>query len=839
MNRNPTFRARRGYAIRERVEQLLQDLRFGARILWHSPGLSATAVLLVALVIGGNTTIYSIVHNILTTPASGVEAKRLVCVTQVSPDSDRLGPYMSYPNFLDYSAQSKTVQRLAGWSNERLTLGVESGSYAVFGALVTPGYFETLGVTVAAGRSLRPDDDHLETGLAAVISDRIWNDRFHRASDIVGQQITVNGNPATVVGIAPPRFLGAALTPGEDVWLPIAAYYAAIGGKAVLHARKQWTVQVAGQLAPGASLAQAQAEFAMLSAQLEVAYPDDNKDRRAVVARYSATAMLPIARMAPRFLALFSVITLVTLLIVSANVANLMLARAVARQRETAVRQSLGASRSRILRMLLAEGLAVSLTAWAAACVFAWWTGRALVQLLEPARRGLLPDFKPDWAVAAYAMVLAMLATLAFTTAPALRTWRQQVLPWLKAGEQAVAPGRSRLSTMLVVLQLAFSVLLLTSAGLAYRSISMLDSGEVGFAKENLLLVTVRAGRTGALIDDEPTPAEREAGFALLERVRTRLVDVPQVESVTYSRRAPGPYLLTTIPVWRAGRTEAAHVLRRPVGPDYLRVLGLTPVAGRGISEVDQRGAERTAVINRALATTLWPGESPLGHTLLIGEQREAAEIVGIAPDALYDGPSHDPRPQFVFLAEQQMAGAISTDPIFYVRYRGSLDVVAPAVGKAIAAVDPTLPIVAMSTMESRLDDVTELERMVRTLLMFFAVVSLVIAALGQYAITAFNMRRRTRDFGVRMALGASSAQIQRAVVREALRLTSIGLLLGFALSLGASAAFRRVLFGITPTDPPTYATVFVLLALASIVASYLPAWRAGRVNVVEALRQE
>lgn len=821
------------------VEQLLQDLRFGARILWHSPGVSATAVVLVALVIGGNTTIYSIVHNILTTPASGVEAERLVFVGQVSPDSDRFGPYMSYPNYLDYAAQSRTVRQLSGWSNERLTLGTDSGSYAVYGALVTAAYFDTLGVRMSAGRTLGPGDDSLGAGLVAVISDRIWTDRFSRAPDVVGRPITVNGNAATVIGVASPRFRGAALTPGEDVWLPITAYYDAIGSQAVLRNRAQWTVHLVGELPAGISLAQAQAEFRAIAAQLEAAYPEDNKDRRTVVSKYSATAMLPVARLAPRFLALFSVITVLTLLIVSANVANLMLARAVVRQRETAVRQSLGASRARIIRMLAAEGLAVSLTAWMAACLSAWWTSRALVGFLEPAQRGLMPDFEPDWVVAAYAMALAMLSTIAFTTAPALRTWRQQVLPWLKAGEQAVAPGRSRLSSVLVVLQLGFSVLLLTSAGLAYRSISLLDSGEVGFAKQDLLLVTVRAGRRGAMIDEEPMPAEREAGFALLERVRTRLLGVGHIQSASYSRRAPGAYLLATVPVWRHGQAEPTQAFRRPVGPDYLNALGLTPVAGRGLTVLDSRGAPRTAVISQRLATRLWPGESALGHTLLVGEPREEAEIVGIAPDALYDGPSHDPHPHFVFLAEQQSAGAVSTDPIFYIRYRGSLDVVAPLVGKAIAEVDATLPIVAMATMESRLAGVTELERLVATLLIFFATASLVIATLGQYAISSFNMRRRTRDFGVRMALGASSVQIQHAVIREALRLTLIGLLLGFALSVAAGAAFRRALFGITPTDPPTYLAVFVLLAGASVVASYVPAWRAGKVNVMEALRQE
>jgi ABC-type antimicrobial peptide transport system permease subunit len=224
---------------------------------------------------------------------------------------------------------------------------------------------------------------------------------------------------------------------------------------------------------------------------------------------------------------------------------------------------------------------------------------------------------------------------------------------------------------------------------------------------------------------------------------------------------------------------------------------------------------------------------------LHVGTAREPVEVVGVAPNALFDGPSHDPRPRFVFLAEQQLTESASAEPKFFVRYLGSLESVAPAVSKAVADVDGRVPIVAMGTMTSQLDTVTELERMVATLLMFFAAGSLAVAALGQYAITTFNMRRRTRDFGIRLALGASSQQVQRAVVQEAFQLTATGLLIGFALSAAAGAAFKRVLFGIAPTDPLTYTGVFTLLAAASVLASYLPAWRAGRVNVIDALRQE
>jgi predicted permease len=822
-----------------RVEQLLQDLRFGARILWQSPALSAAAILLVALVVGGNTTIYSIVHNMLTAPAPGVEGKNLVTIGMATPDAMLVQPFMSFPNYQDYAARAHSVRRTMAVSTERFTVSTDDGSYAVFGGLVTAQYFEVLGVTMTLGRPLRDEDMDLGTGLMAVISHRLWRDRFQSDQSIIGTRISLNGNQVTIVGVGPPRFLGALLTPGEDIWAPITPYYDLIGSRAVLFDRARETVMLFGQLAPGASLSQARAEFATLSSQLAAAYPVENKTTRATVEAYSSTAMLPVGQMGPRVLALFSIITIVTLLVVSANVANLMLARAVARQRETAVRQSLGASRARIVRMLMAEGFAVSLIAWIAAFTFAFWMSKLLVRVLEPARYGLLPDFKLDWVIIAYAFALAMAATLAFSTAPAIRTWRQQPLPWLKAGEQGSSPERSQLSRALVVLQLAFSVLLLTSAGLAQRTIGMLDAGDVGFDNEQLVLITVRARRTGTIVDARRTTAEREASFASLERVREQLAAVPNVTAVSYSRRIPGAYWLNTEPVWQAGRTEPVQSMVRPVGPDYLSALALTTISGRGITTADRRGGPRVAVVNQHLATTLWPAQSPIGQTLAIGRDRDVVEVVGVAPNALFDGPVRDPRPHYVLVAEQQVNGDTITDPKFYVRYRGALEAVTPAITKAVAAVDRDMPIVLMATMNSRLDEVLALERTVSRMLVFFAFLSLVVAILGQYAMTAFNMRRRVRDVGVRLALGASAAQVQRAVFVETLRTTALGLLLGFGLSLVAGLAARRMLFGVTPTDPPTYVGVVAVLASASLLASYLPAWRAGRVNVVEALRQE
>lgn len=828
-----------------RLEQWLQDARFGARIIRHAPGLSAAAILLIALVIGGNATVYSMVNSILVSPAAGVNRDDLVVIRHVDPGVSITDPFVSFPNFEDYARHSTTVRDFVAWHGQRMTLGAPTGNFAVFGSLVTTNYFDALGVEIGRGRGFLARDDDAREGVVVVVSHRVWQEQFNLAEDVIGRTITINRIAATIVGVAPAGFAGALLTPGEDLWMPVRSYFR-LTRQDELTNRTLPLVAMAGRLSPSASLAEARSEFATLSSQLRSTYPNafttysprgvvPLSNPRAVVSRYSATALLPIADMAPVFLAVFSVVTLLTLVVVCANVANLLLGRTVERQRDTAVRHSLGASRTRIVRMLLAEGATLAITAWFAAYIVAWWTSALLLRVIEP-RPGLLAGARPDWTLAAYGMTLALLATLAFSLAPALRSWRVQVHPLLKAGEQSIARGRSRLSTALVVVQFALSVLLVTSAGLAYRSMTTLSSADLGFTPDDLLLVTVRLGR-GNGAGEEPV-ADNEQRAALLERIRDRLSTTPGVEAVSYTRRIPGATLLASTRIRRDDQTVTTGFVRQ-VGPGYLAALGLKAIAGRELTAADRRGATRVAMINQRLAAELFGSEPPLAHSVLIGEKNERVEIVGVIPDALFDGPNHDPHPRYLFVAEQQVPEGPPIDLSFIVRHRGTLDAITPIVTRAIGEVDAALPIAGMSTMNARLALVTELEAQIVQLLACFAALSLIIAAFGHYAVAMFDMRRRTREFGVRMALGASAQRIQHAVVREALVQSLPGLVIGFVLSAGVAVSFKGLLFGVTPVDPMTYAGVFLLLMLTSVVASYLPAWRASRVNVIEALRQE
>jgi predicted permease len=813
------------------LEQLADDVRTGSRILTRSPGVSATAVVLIALVIGGNTTIFSIVHGLLTKPAPGIEANRLVSVGWIV-DTQPVHPADSYANYLELTTESTTVRPLLAFQFEQLTLTLDHGSYAIHGGLVSTNYFDTLGLRLMKGRTFTEDEGRLDaSGLVAVISYRLWQNQFRAADDVIGQAIELNGHPATIVGVAPPRFMGVWLNEMSDVWVPILGY-SRIHRSVAVNQGLSGAIAMVGRLAPGITLSRAQAELDTVSRHLQALDPENNKKKRAVLFPYSATAAGDslVAQQGSRFLAIFSIVTMLTLLIVCANVANLMLARAVTRQREMAVRQSFGASRVRIVRILLAEGFVISLAAWGVACLFAVWMSHTVVGLMPPLAAGGAPpdvDFAPDWRVVAYAMVLAILGTVAFTVAPAFRTWRLDLLPFLRAGEHGIVQGGSTMSRGLVVVQLAFTVLLLTTAGLAYRSLSVIYALDLGFNKNNLLLVTLNT--TG-------TATSKDANIALLDRLRERLRSVPGVGSLSYARRPPQEFWATER-VRTDGSEDGVPAERNDVGPEYLNVLGVTALLGRDLADHERARTNPGAVISQNLAEVLWPGRSALGRTVQLSS-RQVVEVIGIAPNGFFSGYRRELHPGFVFVSMQQEPPGPG-QATFYIRYAGRLDSVVPAIGAAIRDVDARVPIVYVRTMDAQLESLTWLVRALTTLLTLFATGSLMIAALGQYAVMAFTMRRRTRDFGVRMALGASSRQVLASVLREGLRLTAAGLATGFALTLITGRSVRSLLYGITPTDTVTYLGVFGLLALASLVACYVPAQRAARIDPIQALRQE
>lgn len=812
------------------AEQLLQDVREGTRILTRSPGISAAAIFLIALVIGGNTTLYSVVHGLLTKPAPGIDPIGLVAITWAAPDDDTPLPEISYPGYVSLATQTRGAELVA--SRElRLRVSDKLGTFGLNGAGVSANYFRVLDARVAHGRAFTEREADLEggSGLVAVVSERFARDHAARVDDAVGLAIEIDGYPATVIGVVARPFQGAWTAELSDVWVPIVAFARVSGTGAELRDRSQQAVsRVIGRRKADVSREALALELTAIAAS-DIDEPSAPNVRRTPrVLDYTGIAGTGnlVEHVGPRFLAVMTIVALITVVIVCANVANLMLARAIARQREMAVRQSFGASRGRILRLVVAEGVTLAFSAWTVACLFTYWMTRSLAGIIPPSQSGnaqVLLDLTPDWNVLAYAMGMALAATLAFTAGPALRSWHQDLLPFLKAGERGVAQGRSGLSRGLVVCQIALAVVLLVSAAFGYRSLALMSGADVGFDASGILLITVD-NRTGA----------SAARTATLRQMRERVEGVPGVSDVSYATATVGNRW-PTVPVRRRLSDPPLDAEVNHVGPQYFDVLGVALLSGEPFrtDSDDTHGV----VVNEHLAGRLWPGESALGKTLYVGAEPRAVRVAGTAPNVLPGGYRQDTAPPIMFMS---MHGSRAGDmPTIMVRYTGSREAVGPSVTQALREAAPAVPILVMSTYDEMLREATWLYRTLTRLLLLFAAGSLAIATIGLYAAMAFSMRRRVRDFAIRLAIGASARQVVGGALREGLMLTTVGL--GAGLLLGAYVALtaRGLLRGVAPTDARTYLEVACILGATSLIACYLPARRTSRVNPIDALRSE
>lgn len=736
--------------------------------------------------------------------------------------------------YLHFVDRATTISPIAAFDFMTVAMTHDSGSAVMRMGLVSANYFDTLGVPLVKGRSFTSEEARGASGLAVVVTQQLWQNSLQGAEDIIGRPLILNRRPATVVGVADPAFRGAVLGAHVDLWIPVGAAFrrSAAGFPRPLNPDESVSVTMIGRLAPGRSVAEAHAELTTLWDQLQSELELTDKFRvrltpySGIAAGNSLTAIY-----GDRMIAIFSIVTLLTIVIVCANVANLLIARAVARQRELALRQSLGASRLRIVRSLLAEGLVLSLVACTAACLFAWWVSKAasvgLLDDVESAGPVVLPDLTPDWTVITYALSLAVLCTIAFTVAPALRVWREQLLPFLKVGEQGMVQARSKLSRALVVLQLAFSVLLLATAGLAQRSLSLERTFDPGIAKRNILLTSLNM----AAAADGPEPTR-----ALLDAIQSRLARLPGIDGVAHVPEVLRGWVDFQVRRDRSSlrvRATDNHVMR-----GYFTAINVPFIAG-----VDFDGRPRTAIVTESLAGALWPGEPAVGKTLIAGPSWRASgegletEVIGVVRDAYFNGQGRETPPRFIFFEVD--AGAFSSAATFYIRHQGSADIVASTVSRALRDVNSAVAIADMRSLETDIARRIAPVRMVTSLLTMFAGASLLIAAIGQYAVVLFDGRRRVREFGLRLALGASTAQVIRSVLAQNVGTTMSGLVIGFLLSVGVGAILARFLYGVTATDPLTYVGVFLVLSVTSLVACYLPARRAARVDPMIALRTE
>ena len=832
---------------------MLADLRRAGRRLARAPGFSLVVALTLGLAIGANTALFSVMDQLVLRPLPVGEPERLVVLNAPGPGAGSMHMFsgfarpVSYPMYRDLREGCGDFEGLLGRLPVTLDLEAQGTIQRIAGELVSGNYFQVLGVGASLGRVLGAADDRDRLGHPVVVlAHGFWRRRFGADPGIVGREVALNGHAMTVVGVAARGFSGVEVGSASDVFVPMAMKAWATPAWDDVDDRRVLWVGLMARLKPGVGMAQAQASCnAVYARALQGELEQIAGLSPAGRARFAGKRLelLPGARgrsdlrrefQAP-LAALLAMVGLV-LLIACANVANLLTARAQARQREIAVRLSLGATRGRLARELLAEGLLLSLAGGAAGLLLAYWSTDALLAALpiDPARLALSPS--PDGRVAAFTLALCLLSTLLFGLYPALQSSRPALVGTLREEAGSLAGGRSqaRVRRGLVAAEVALSLLLLVGAGLFARSLHNLRRLDPGFDPRPLLTFFLDAELAGY----SPTQAQ-----ALVGRVREELLALPGVARVSAaqvplmtgsdsrSRMRPEGY------VPRDGEDMGSDM--NFVAPDFCETLGITLLAGRGLGTADAAGATPVAVVNEAFARRFFAGADPIGRHVGIGRREDGPplEVVGLVRDGKHGSLREEPKPM-LYVPHAQLTDDFG--PLtFYVRARGEPLALAQAVRQALRRVDPKLPVNDLRPMRTLVDESLFAERLSSGLSAAFGLLATLLAATGLYAVLAFGVARRTREIGVRMALGAARGEVVGLVLRDLLGMAGAGIAVGLPLAVALGQALRSQLFGLTPADPPTLAAATALLLAVTLAAGYLPARRATRLDPAQALRHD
>ncbi len=821
------------------METVLYDLRHALRRLAKNRGFTLAAVLSVGLGIGANTTIFSFLNAVFLRPLPVRDPGQIVAVFT----SDFSGPLYgasSYPDYLDFREKSGAFADLAAYTVAPMSLSEGDQTDRVFGELVTANYFALAGVEAARGRVFRPEEEAPGAAPAIVVSDGFWRRRFGADAGLVGRMVTLNGHPFTVVGIAPRGFTGMMRGIAVDLFVPLTMAGAIPSSDRLDNRGSRWLFLL-GRLAPETTLPQARARLAVLAAQLQEAYPrnwtDVRKMRRVVsVLPESGARIMPNVRGAVLgFLGLLMAVVGLVLLMACVNVAGLMLARAAARRRETAVRLSLGASRGRLVRQLLTESVVLSLLAGASGVVVALWATDLLMAFRPPLPVPLELNLRPDLRVLGFTLLLSPTTGVLCGLVPALQTSRADVLPALKDESSAPGPVRSRFSPrrLLVVAQMALSLVLLVGAGLFLKSLRQAHRIDPGFDATNLLLLSLDPRLNGY---DEPRG--RQLYDQLLERAKA----LPSVRSVSLATGVPlslgARRRAITIEGYEPQGGEDMEVHTNTVGPDYFRTLGVRLVRGREFGAADTAGAPGVAVVNEAFARRYWPGQEPVGKKLRQGGRRAEApalEVVGVVKDGKYVTLGEDPTP-FYYVPFRQRYESEAT---LHVRAAGDARPLVTALRREVQLLDPSLAVYDVKTMTDHLGLSLLPARVAGGALGLFGFVALLLAAIGIYGVMAQAVRQRTRELGVRVALGARPRDLLTMVLSEGLRVAAAGLAIGLVIAFPLARLVTSLLYGTSPADPAVFASIPLLLAGVVVFASYVPARWALEVDPMVALRHD
>jgi len=806
-----------------------QDIRYGFRMLWKSPGFTLVTVLALALGIGANTAIFSVVNTVLLRPLPYPNGERIVYIGEWSQQVPEMS--VSYPNFQDWRAQQTTMEQIAAFRSANYVLTGVGEPERLDGRQVSAGFFNVLGVTPTLGRNFSPDEDRPGANPVALISHGFWQRRLGGDPSVINKPLQLNNESFTVIGVLPQTFEWQSPV---DVFVPVGLRS---DQPNMTERGNHPGMYVLGLLKPNVTVEQARTEIKAIAERLAQQYPDTNGGQSAVLDSLQARAVEDIR---PALLILLGAVGFV-LLIACANVANLLLARAASRSKEIAIRTALGAGRGRIIRQLLTESLLLSVLGGALGLLFAMWGIDALLAALpEDLPRLLVSGIGLDMPVLLFTLAVSILTGLLFGLAPALQASKSNLNETLKdGGRTSAGAGRQHVRNLLVVSEVALSLLLLVSAGLLIKSFSRLQETDLGFDPTNVLTLRV------------PLPEARykESGQVanfwdeLLRRVRA----LSGVESAGLTRGLPMNGGIESGVMVEGQETtnpkDAVVAVNLFAEPGYFKTMNVQLLKGRFLSEQDTIDAPLAAIVDELFVARFFPNTDPIGKRLRIGGDRAPLRnIVGVFKHMKHYGPDEEGRAEIYTPYKQIPAenfAAANRSLWLAVKTKGDPTSLAPAIRNEVSQIDKDQPISNVGTMEQIVAATVAPQKFATWLLAVFAASAMLLAAIGIYGVMAYSVTQRTHEIGIRMALGAGRRDVLRMVVSQGMKLALVGVALGLVGAFALTRLLSSLLFGVSATDPLTYGVVSLLLASVALLACLIPARKATRVDPMIALRYE
>ena len=813
------------------MESLLQDLRYAVRSLGKRPGFTLVVIFTLALGIGANTAIFSVVQAVLLSPLPYQEPDRLVVLWQKNEKLSLTQRPVSYPNILDWQAQNQVFEHLAAIRGESFSLTDRDEPERVNGLRVSANALSLLGVKPALGRDFLPTEEQPGKASVALVGYGLWQRRYAGNPQIIGQTLQLDGKSYQVIGVLPPWLKQPGITlpslqpAGAEVWIPVVP-------AASEQNRNFANMQVIARLKPGVVLARAQAEMDAVTARLEQQYPNDNANLRADVIPLHQHLTGSVQR------ALWILLGVVgcVLLIACANVANLLLARAAARQAEMAVRTALGANRWQLIRQLLTECMVLSLSGGLLG-LFLAYQGVALLTSLSATSIPRADEIGISPQVLLFTLLISVLTGVVFGIVPAFRASRFQLTEALKEGKKGAAGGlrHRRLLGALVVIEIALALVLLTGAGLMIRSFRSVIEVDPGFDPRNVLALSVPL----------PQASYKDQALQLqfYERALAKIQALPGVQAAGGTFRIPLTTLATVIFTVQGKPVPAGQVPNadyRAVSYDYHRAMGIRIIQGRAFTEGDKLDAPDVVIVNEELARRYWPGENPLGKRLQVGtELTRWREVVGVTANAKLTSLEGKTDPAiYVPFPQNSWPNALRISSIA-VRTSSDPRSLIPAIRQELRSIDPSLPITQIRTMEEIMANSLSQRRFNTALLVVFALVAGVLAAVGIYGVMSYTVTQRTHEVGIRMALGAQRSDIVKMITGDGAKLALLGIGIGIGAAIITTRLMASLLFSVAATDPLTFIAMSLLLAAVTLLASYIPARRAAGTDPMTALRYD